>query len=36
MLDVFEVREDMEGFVAKLAAQRINEEEKARTQRDSR
>lgn len=28
MLDVFEVREDMEGFVAKLAAQRINEEEK--------
>ena len=28
MLDVFEVREDMEGFVAKLAAQRITEEEK--------
>ena len=28
MLDVFEVREDMEGFVAKLAAQRINEEQK--------
>ena len=28
MLDVFEVREDMEGFVAKLAAQRISEEEK--------
>ena len=28
MLDVFEVREDMEGFVAKLAAQRINDEEK--------
>ena len=29
MLDVFEVREDMEGFVAKLAAQRITDEEKA-------
>lgn len=28
MLDVFEVREDMEGFVAKLAAQRISEDEK--------
>lgn len=28
MLDVFEVREDMEGFAAKLAAQRINEEQK--------
>lgn len=28
MLDIFEVREDMEGFVAKLAAQRINEDEK--------
>ena len=28
MLDVFEVREDMEGFAAKLAAERINEEEK--------
>lgn len=28
MLDVFEVREDMEGFVAKLAAQRITDEEK--------
>ena len=28
MLDVFEVREDMEGFVAKLAAQRINDKEK--------
>ena len=28
MLDVFEVREDMEGFVTKLAAQRITEEEK--------
>lgn len=28
MLDVFEVREDMEGFVAKLAAQRITESEK--------
>lgn len=28
MLDVFEVREDMEGFAAELAAQRINEEEK--------
>ncbi|MBQ9272525.1 MAG: GntR family transcriptional regulator [Mogibacterium sp.] len=28
MLDVFEVREDMEGFVAKLAAQRITAEEK--------
>ena len=28
MLDVFEVREDMEGFVAKLAAQRITEDEK--------
>ena len=28
MLDVFEVREDMEGFVAKLAAQRISDEEK--------
>ena len=29
MLDVFEVREDMEGFVAKLAAQRITDEEKS-------
>lgn len=28
MLDVFEVREDMEGFVAKLAAKRITEDEK--------
>lgn len=28
MLDVFEVREDMEGFVAKLAAQRITDEDK--------
>ena len=28
MLDVFEVREDMEGFVAKLAAKRITDEEK--------
>lgn len=28
MLDVFEVREDMEGFVAKLAAQRISDDEK--------
>lgn len=28
MLDVFEVREDMEGFVAKLAAQRITDAEK--------
>ena len=28
MIDVFEVREDMEGFVAELAAQRINDEEK--------
>ena len=28
MLDVFEVREDMEGFVAKLAAQRITKEQK--------
>ena len=28
MLDVFEVREDMEGFVAKLAAQRITDDEK--------
>ena len=28
MLDVFEVREDMEGFVAELAAQRITDEEK--------
>lgn len=28
MLDVFEVREDMEGFVAQLAAQRINDEER--------
>ena len=28
MLDVFEVREDMEGFVAQLAAQRITDEEK--------
>ena len=28
MLEVFEVREDMEGFVAKLAAQRITDEEK--------
>jgi DNA-binding GntR family transcriptional regulator len=28
MLDVFEVREDMEGFVAKLAAKRITGEEK--------
>ena len=29
MLDVFEVREDMEGFAAKLAAERITDEEKA-------
>jgi len=29
MLDVFEVREDMEGFVAKLASERISEEQKA-------
>ncbi len=29
MLDVFEVREDMEGFAAKLAAERINDEERA-------
>ena len=29
MLDVFEVREDMEGFCAKLAAERITEDEKA-------
>ena len=28
MLDVFEVREDLEGFVAKLAAERITEDEK--------
>ena len=28
MLDVFEVREDMEGFVAKLAAERIEESQK--------
>ena len=28
MLDVFEVREDMEGFVAKLASERISEEQK--------
>ena len=28
MLDVFEVREDMEGFMTKLAAQRITDEEK--------
>ena len=28
MLDVFEVREDMEGFVAKLASQRITDEQK--------
>ena len=28
MLDVFEVREDMEGFVAKLASERITEEQK--------
>ncbi len=28
MLDVFEVREDMEGFCAKLAAERITDEEK--------
>lgn len=28
MLDVFEVREDMEGFTAYLAAQRISEEQK--------
>ena len=33
MLDVFEVREDMEGFVAKLAAQRINDEEKEELRR---
>lgn len=30
MLDVFEVREDMEGFAAKLAAQRISEDEKGK------
>ena len=29
MLDVFEVREDMEGFVAKLAAKRITDEGRA-------
>ena len=29
MLDVFEVREDLEGFVAQLASERITEEEKA-------
>ena len=29
MLDVFEVREDMEGFVAKLASERITDEQKA-------
>lgn len=28
MLDVFEVREDIEGFVAKLAAERITDDEK--------
>ena len=28
MLDVFEVRENMEGFAAQLAAERINEEQK--------
>ncbi|MBQ0040430.1 MAG: GntR family transcriptional regulator [Clostridiales bacterium] len=28
MLDVFEVREDMEGFVAKLASERITDEQK--------
>ena len=28
MLDVFEVREDMEGFAAKLAAERINDDQK--------
>lgn len=28
MLDVFEVREDLEGFVAELAAQRITDQEK--------
>ena len=33
MLDVFEVREDMEGFAAKLAAERINEEEKLELER---
>lgn len=33
MLDVFEVREDMEGFVAQLAAQRISEEEKVELER---
>lgn len=33
MLDVFEVREDMEGFVAKLAAQRINDEEREELRR---
>ena len=33
MLDVFEVREDMEGFAAKLAAERITEEEKAELQK---
>lgn len=29
MLNVFEVREDMEGFVAKLASERITDEQKA-------
>lgn len=29
MLDVFEVREDLEGFAAKLAAERINDEQRA-------
>ena len=33
MLDVFEVREDMEGFAAKLAAERITDEEKTELSR---
>lgn len=32
MLDVFEVREDLEGFAAKLAAERINDEQRAELQ----
>ena len=33
MLDVFEVREDMEGFVAKLASERIKDEQKEELKR---
>ena len=36
MLDVFEVREDMEGFVAKLASERITDEQKVELEKIAR